>query len=59
MDRLDEQRGKLCVIVVFRDLHVPPFGSCWVDTFRPDELVVVSPQDAASVPRSAVTRECD
>jgi hypothetical protein len=39
VDRIDAHRGDHHVIVVFRDLHVPPFGSLWLDVFRPDELV--------------------
>jgi hypothetical protein len=41
VDRIDQHRGEHRVVVVFHGLHVPPFGSCWVDVFRPDELVPV------------------
>ena len=39
VDRLEPWRGEHRVVVVFRGLHVPPLGTCWVDAFRPDELV--------------------
>jgi hypothetical protein len=42
VDRIDAWRGEHCVIVVFHGLHVPPFGSCWVDVFQPDKLVVIT-----------------
>jgi hypothetical protein len=42
VDRIDQQRGEHGVIVVCHGIHVPPFGSLWVDTFRPDELVPVA-----------------
>jgi hypothetical protein len=29
------------IVVMFRDLAVPPFGEPWVDRFRADELVLV------------------
>ena len=42
VDRIDAHRGDHHVIVVFRGLHVPPFGLLWVDVFRPDEVVPVA-----------------
>jgi hypothetical protein len=42
VDRIDTWRGEHRVVVVFHGLHVPPFGSLWVDVFRPDELVVIT-----------------
>jgi hypothetical protein len=41
-DRIDAWRDEHCVFVVFHGLHVPPFGSLWVDVFRPDERVPVA-----------------
>jgi hypothetical protein len=40
--RLDEHRGEHRVIVVCHGIHVPPFGSLWVDAFMPKELVPVA-----------------
>ena len=42
VDRIDERRGDHCVIVVFRGIPCPPFGSGWVDAFTTDELMFVA-----------------
>ena len=42
VDHLDARYGEHCVVVVFPSLLKPIFGEPWVDTFTPDELVVVS-----------------
>jgi hypothetical protein len=42
VDRIDAWRGDHSVVVVFRSIACPPFGSPWVDVFTPDELVPVS-----------------
>jgi hypothetical protein len=42
VDRIDEGRGEHRVVVVFPGIHAPPFGSRWVDAFRPDELVLLA-----------------
>ena len=41
VDRIAEWRSEHGVVVVFHGIHVPTFGSLWVDAFRPDELVPV------------------
>ena len=41
VDRIEEHHGEHCVVVVFRSIPCPPFGSPWVDAFIPDELVLV------------------
>jgi hypothetical protein len=41
VDRIDARYGEHCVVVVFRSIATPPFGTAWCDTFTPSELVVV------------------
>jgi hypothetical protein len=53
VDRIDERRSAHRVVVIFHGLHVPPFGSLWVDAFRPDELVLVAELNTrGTTPRS-------
>jgi hypothetical protein len=36
VDRIDGRYGEHCVMVVFRGIPVPPFGTAWCDVFTPD-----------------------
>jgi hypothetical protein len=53
VDRIDERYGEHSVVVVFPTIACPPFGSAWVDTFAPGELVLISIPAGAPNPSPA------